>query len=183
VTVLAQVRHHALQVRSPRAAAVTPPARQGRDPHTSFSTSKTSPVRPLAYGRFPTAVSPTLPSIKPAESPPSLCALAITNQNPQLPLGLVLRSWVTFTTPGNRCSVSAEIRLALQLGELFRAHAFEFASAKADIDRLTKPKHPGTDGRVKRMNISPTSSTPTTSPENSEPSKDSHPTNTSAQSG
>ena len=60
---------------------------------------------------------------------------------------------VHFTTPGNRCSAVAEIKLALQQGELFRAHAFEFACAKADIDhRLTKPKHPWTNGQVERMN-------------------------------
>jgi len=59
---------------------------------------------------------------------------------------------VHFTTPGNRCSATAEIRLALQRGELFRAHAFEFACAKAEIDhRLTKPKHPWTNGQVERM--------------------------------
>lgn len=38
-------------------------------------------------------------------------------------------------------------------GELFRAHAFEYACAKADIDhRTTKPKHPCTNGQVERMN-------------------------------
>ena len=60
---------------------------------------------------------------------------------------------VLFTTPGNRCSAAAEIKLALQRGELFRAHPFEFACAKADLDhRLTKPKHPWTNGQVERMN-------------------------------
>ncbi len=60
---------------------------------------------------------------------------------------------IHFTMPGNRCSATAEIKLALQQGELFRAHAFEFACAKADIDhRLTKPKHPWTNGQVERMN-------------------------------
>jgi len=40
---------------------------------------------------------------------------------------------VHFTTPGNRCSAAAaEIKLALEGGELFRAHVFEFACAKAD---------------------------------------------------
>ena len=35
----------------------------------------------------------------------------------------------------------------------FRAHAFEYACALADIDhRLTKPKHPWTNGQVERMN-------------------------------
>jgi hypothetical protein len=38
-------------------------------------------------------------------------------------------------------------------GELFRVHAFELAWAKNDIDhRLTKPKHPWTNGQVERMN-------------------------------
>jgi len=58
-----------------------------------------------------------------------------------------------FTSPGNQYSMAAEIKRALQQGELFRAHAFEFACAKADIDhRLTKPKHPWTNGQVERMN-------------------------------
>jgi transposase InsO family protein len=35
----------------------------------------------------------------------------------------------------------------------FRAHAFEYACALADIDqRLTKPKHPWTNSQVERMN-------------------------------
>jgi transposase InsO family protein len=60
---------------------------------------------------------------------------------------------VHFTTPGNRCSAAAEIRLALERGEIFRAHAFEFACAKADIDhRLTKTKHPWNNDQVERMN-------------------------------
>ena len=58
-----------------------------------------------------------------------------------------------FTTPGNKCSAAAEIRAALVKGELFRAHAFELACAKAGIDhRLTKPNHPWTNGQVERMN-------------------------------
>ena len=58
-----------------------------------------------------------------------------------------------FTTPGNICSAADDIRLAIQNGELFRAHAFEYACAKADIDhRLTKPRHPWTNGQVERMN-------------------------------
>ncbi len=36
---------------------------------------------------------------------------------------------------------------------IFRAHAFELACAQNDIDhRLTKPKHPWTNGQVERMN-------------------------------
>jgi transposase InsO family protein len=37
--------------------------------------------------------------------------------------------------------------------ELFRAHAFEYACARTDVDRrLTKRKHPWTNGQVERMN-------------------------------
>ena len=58
-----------------------------------------------------------------------------------------------FTTPGNKRSATAEIRVAIEKGELFRAHAFELACAKAGIDhRLTKPNHPWTNGQVERMN-------------------------------
>jgi transposase InsO family protein len=58
-----------------------------------------------------------------------------------------------FTTPGNLCSAAAEIKQALERGEVFRAHAFEFACAQNDIDhRLTKPRHPWTNGQVERMN-------------------------------
>lgn len=58
-----------------------------------------------------------------------------------------------FTTPGNMCSAAADIRAAIANGERFRAHAFEFACARAGIDhRLTKPNHPWTNGQVERMN-------------------------------
>jgi len=58
-----------------------------------------------------------------------------------------------FTTPGNKSSAAPDIKLALQRGEPFRAHAFELACAQNDIDhRLTKPKHPWTNGQVERMN-------------------------------
>lgn len=58
-----------------------------------------------------------------------------------------------FTSPGNACSAAAEIKLAMERGELFRAHSFEYACAQNDIDhRLTKPKHPWTNGQVERMN-------------------------------
>ncbi len=54
---------------------------------------------------------------------------------------------------GNPCSAAAEIQLALRGGDWFRAHAFEFARAKAQIDHcLTRPKHPWTNGQVARMN-------------------------------
>ena len=36
---------------------------------------------------------------------------------------------------------------------MFRAHAFEYGCAVANIDhRLTKPNHPWTNGQVERMN-------------------------------
>ena len=58
-----------------------------------------------------------------------------------------------FTTPGNKSSAAPDIKLALTAGETFRAHAFELACAQNDIDhRLTKPKHPWTNGQVERMN-------------------------------
>jgi len=58
-----------------------------------------------------------------------------------------------FTTPGAGGSAVAEIKLAVEQGERFWAHSFELACAEADIDhRLTKPKHPWTNGQVERMN-------------------------------
>ena len=60
---------------------------------------------------------------------------------------------IHFTTPATGGSAVPEIKKALEKGELFRAHAFELACAKNDIDhRLTKPKHPWTNGQVERMN-------------------------------
>jgi transposase InsO family protein len=60
---------------------------------------------------------------------------------------------IHFTTPGNKASAASDIKLAMQRGERFRAHAFELACAQNDIDhRLTKPKHPWTNGQVERMN-------------------------------
>ena len=58
-----------------------------------------------------------------------------------------------FTTPGNTNSAAPDIKAALEAGELVRVHAFEYACAQNDIDhRLTKPKHPWTNGQVERMN-------------------------------
>lgn len=58
-----------------------------------------------------------------------------------------------FTTPGNKMSAEPDIKLAMERGERFRAHAFEFTCAQNDIDhRLTKPRHPWTNGQVERMN-------------------------------
>ncbi len=58
-----------------------------------------------------------------------------------------------FTSPGNVCSAAADIRRAMNNGELFLAHVFEYACAQDHIDhRLTKPRHPWTHGQVERMN-------------------------------
>ena len=60
---------------------------------------------------------------------------------------------IHFTTPGAGGSAVPLIREAIANGELFRAHAFELACARNDIDhRTTKPKHPWTNGQVERMN-------------------------------
>lgn len=60
---------------------------------------------------------------------------------------------IPFTTPGAGGSAVPLIKEAMAKGEAFRAHAFEYACAKADIDhRTTKPKHPWTNGQVERMN-------------------------------
>ena len=58
-----------------------------------------------------------------------------------------------FTTPGNVCSAAPDIRAALDNGEPLWAHGFELACAQNHIDhRLTKPRHPWTNGQVERMN-------------------------------
>jgi len=58
-----------------------------------------------------------------------------------------------FTTPGNTSSAAPDIKAAIEAGEPIWAHAFEHACARLDIDhRLTKPKHPWTNGQVERMN-------------------------------
>jgi hypothetical protein len=60
---------------------------------------------------------------------------------------------IHFTIPGGGGLTVGEIKEAIARGVLFRAHAFELACAKNDIDhRLTKPKHPWTNGQVERMN-------------------------------
>ncbi len=58
-----------------------------------------------------------------------------------------------FTTPGNTSSAAPDIKAAIEAGEPVWAHAFEYACARCDIDhRLTKPRHPWTNGQVERMN-------------------------------
>jgi transposase InsO family protein len=58
-----------------------------------------------------------------------------------------------FTTPGNTASAAPLIKEAIARGETVWAHAFEYACAQSDVDhRLTKPRHPWTNGQVERMN-------------------------------
>jgi len=60
---------------------------------------------------------------------------------------------IHFTDPSGETWNPAEIRQMIERKQPFRAHAFEYACALADIDhRLTKPKHPWTNGQVERMN-------------------------------
>ena len=58
-----------------------------------------------------------------------------------------------FTEPGGDGWTPKNIRQMLERGELFLWHAFEFACAELGIEhRLTKPRHPWTNGQVERMN-------------------------------
>jgi transposase InsO family protein len=58
-----------------------------------------------------------------------------------------------FTDPAGDCWSPAEIRAMIADGKPFLAHAFDYACARHDVDhRLTKPKHPWTNGQVERMN-------------------------------
>jgi transposase InsO family protein len=60
---------------------------------------------------------------------------------------------IQFTDPAGGAWTPAELKDMMARGVPFRAHAFEYACACNDIDhRLTKPKHPWTNGQVERMN-------------------------------
>ena len=60
---------------------------------------------------------------------------------------------IQFTDPIGESWTPADIRKMRAEGKLFRCHAFESGCATHDIDhRLTKPKHPWTNGQVERMN-------------------------------
>lgn len=60
---------------------------------------------------------------------------------------------IHFTDPGGETWNVDEIKEMIALNQPFRAHAFELACAYNNIDhRLTKPKHPWTNGQVERMN-------------------------------
>src|SRR5215211_6746615 len=58
-----------------------------------------------------------------------------------------------FTEPSGNTWTPAEIKAMLARQQLFRAHSFELACAQNDVEhRLTKPRHPWTNGQVERMN-------------------------------
>src|SRR3954469_11221984 len=58
-----------------------------------------------------------------------------------------------FTEPSGNTWTPDEIKAMLACQQLFRAHAFELACAQNDVaHRLTKPRHPWTNGQVERMN-------------------------------
>ena len=60
---------------------------------------------------------------------------------------------IHFTDPKGETWSPTEIQQKIAQNEPFRAHAFEYACALANIDhRLTKPRHPWTNGQVERMN-------------------------------
>ena len=64
-----------------------------------------------------------------------------------------MRPGIHFTDPRSPGSAVFAIKQAIAAGEIFRAHAFDYACAENDIEhRLTKPKHPWTNGQVERMN-------------------------------
>ena len=60
---------------------------------------------------------------------------------------------IQFTDPSGESWTLVDIRKMKAEGKLFRCHAFESGCANHNIDhRLTKPRHPWTNGQVERMN-------------------------------
>ena len=60
---------------------------------------------------------------------------------------------IHFTDPTGGSWTPVEIKALIDRKQPFRAHAFELTCARSAIDhRLTKPKHPWTNGQVERMN-------------------------------
>jgi len=58
-----------------------------------------------------------------------------------------------FTEPSGNAWTPTEIKAMRAEKVFFRCHSFEAACADLDIEhRLTKPRHPGTNGQVERMN-------------------------------
>lgn len=50
-------------------------------------------------------------------------------------------------------AATADIRRAMDRGERFLAHAFEYACTQSHINHLlTKPRHPRTNGQAERLN-------------------------------
>ena len=60
---------------------------------------------------------------------------------------------IHFTDPRGAAWSPAEVRQMIERKETLPGACFKSACALADIDhRLTKPKHPWTNGQVERMN-------------------------------
>jgi transposase InsO family protein len=60
---------------------------------------------------------------------------------------------IQFTDPTGESWTPIDIRRMRAEGKLFRCHAFKSGCATHNIDhRLTKPKHPWTNGQVERVN-------------------------------
>ncbi|KAA3441671.1 IS481 family transposase, partial [Mesorhizobium sp. SARCC-RB16n] len=60
---------------------------------------------------------------------------------------------IHFTDPSGESWTAADIKEKIERKEPFWAHAFVAACARNNIDhRLTKPRHPWTNGQVERMN-------------------------------
>jgi len=60
---------------------------------------------------------------------------------------------IHFTDPKYPGSAVEEVKLAIASGKVFRCHSCALACAQNDINhRLTKPRHPWTNGQVERMN-------------------------------
>jgi transposase InsO family protein len=58
-----------------------------------------------------------------------------------------------FTEPTGDGWTPEDIKAMRAQGVMFRCHSFELACADLDIEhRLTKPRHPWTNGQVERMN-------------------------------
>jgi hypothetical protein len=66
---------------------------------------------------------------------------------------VLIDNGIHFTDPKYPSSAVEEVKLAIATGEIFRCHSFALTCAQNDIDhRLTKPRHPWTNGQVERMN-------------------------------